>query len=300
MKRVSRDFRKNKLVYLMALPMVVFLIMFKYLPMAGIVIGFQDFKYRVGLFGSRFVGLKHFNSFLNGYYFGRVLFNTLAISFLDLVFVFPMSIILALLLNEVRSERYKRLAQTVSYMPHFISVIVFSGMIIQFCSSRGVINGILSVFGHENTNLLMKPEAFRSIYTISSIWKETGWGSIIYLAAITRVDTQLYEAAQIDGATRLQQLFHVTLPGIAPTVIMMLILKMGSLMNVGFERIILLYNDLTMETADVISTYVYRRGLIDMNYSFSTAVDFFNSVINFGLVILTNFISRRVSETSLW
>jgi len=298
--RIVKDFRKNKMVYLMAVPMVVFLVLFRYLPMLGIAIAFQDFKYRVGFFGSKWVGLKHFQSFVNGYYFGRVVSNTLIISLLDLLFVFPMPILLALLINEMKGQRFKRLVQTVSYMPHFISIIVFSGMIIEFCSLDGLISKIISIFGGERVNLLMKPEAFRGVYTASSIWKETGWGAIIYLAAVTRVDPQLYEAAEMDGATRLGKLWHITLPGILPTVIMMLILKMGNMMNVGFERIILLYNDVTMETADVISTYVYRKGLIDMNYSFSTAVDFFNSIINFSLVLLTNAISRRVSETSLW
>ena len=298
--RIVKDFRKNKMVYLMAVPMVVFLVLFRYLPMLGIAIAFQDFKYRVGFFGSKWVGLKHFQSFVNGFYFGRVVSNTLIISLLDLLFVFPMPILLALLINEMKGQRFKRLVQTVSYMPHFISIIVFSGMIIEFCSLDGLISKIISLFGGERVNLLMKPEAFRGVYTASSIWKETGWGAIIYLAAVTRVDPQLYEAAEMDGATRLGKLWHITLPGILPTVIMMLILKMGNMMNVGFERIILLYNDVTMETADVISTYVYRKGLIDMNYSFSTAVDFFNSIINFSLVLLTNAISRRVSETSLW
>ncbi|MGN0971924.1 MAG: ABC transporter permease [Aristaeellaceae bacterium] len=298
--RIVKDFRKHKLIYLMAVPMVVFLSLFRYLPMLGIAIAFQDFKYRVGFFGSRWVGLKHFKSFVTGFYFGRVVSNTIIISLLDLLFVFPMPILLALLINEMKGQRFKRLVQTVSYMPHFISIIVFSGMIIEFCSLDGLISNLIVLFGGERVNLLMKPEAFRGVYTVSSIWKETGWGAIIYLAAVTRVDPQLYEAAEMDGATRLGKLWHVTLPGILPTVVMMLILKMGNMMNVGFERIILLYNDVTMETADVISTYVYRKGLIDMNYSFSTAVDFFNSIINFSLVILTNAISRRVSETSLW
>lgn len=298
--RIAKDFRKNKLIYLMAVPMVVFLLLFRYLPMLGLSIAFQDFKYRVGFFGSKWVGLKHFKSFVSGYYFSRVITNTLMISFLDLVFVFPMPILFALLINEMRCQPYKRLVQTISYMPHFISIIVFSSMIIEFCSFDGIISKLIVLCGGKPVNLLMKPEAFRGVYTVSSIWKETGWGAIIYLSAVTRVDPQLYEAAEMDGASRIGKLWHVTLPGIAPTVIMMLILKMGSMMNVGFERIILLYNDVTMETADVISTYVYRKGLINMNYSFSTAVDFFNSIINFTLVILTNAISRRVSETSLW
>ncbi|GHU75345.1 sugar ABC transporter permease [Clostridia bacterium] len=298
--RIAKDFRKNNRVYLMALPMVVFLVLFRYLPLLGISIAFQDFKYRVGFFGSKWVGLKHFESFVKGFYFGRLLTNTLMISLLDLAFVFPMPILLALLINEIRSQHYKRIIQTITYMPHFISIIVFSGIIIKFTSMNGVIPSIMSWLGMSRVNLLMQPAAFRSVYTISSIWKEAGWSAIIYLSAVTRVDPQLYEAADIDGSSRIGKLIHVTLPGIAPTVIMMLILKMGSMMNVGFERIILLYNDVTRETADVISTYVYRAGLIDMKYSFSTAVDFFNSIINFTLVIVTNAISRYLSDTSLW
>ena len=298
--RVARDFRKNKRVYLLALPMVAYLLIFRYAPMLGISIAFQDFRYRVGFWGSPFVGLKHFKAFWNGYHTLRVIRNTLIISGLDILFVFPAPIALALLINEVRGSRFKRVVQTVTYMPHFISVIVFCGMILDFLSMDGVLTRMLRALGMPKVNLMMQPSAFRTIYTASSIWKEAGWGAIVYLAAVTRVDTQLYEAAEIDGASRMQKLLNITLPGLVPTIVMLLVLKIGSMMNVGFERIILLYNDVTMETADIISSYVYRKGLIEHNYSFSAAVDLFNSVVNFALVLSANTVSRRLTENSLW
>ena len=298
--RVVKDFRKNKRIYLLAVPMLVFLVVFKYLPILGNVVAFQDFKYRLGLMRSPFVGFKHFEAFLSGFYVERVITNTLVLSFLDILFVFPAPILLALLINEARGTAFKRTVQTISYMPHFISIIVFSGMIIDFLSTNGIAGYFMELLGLQRINLLMRPSAFRGIYTISSIWKEMGWGAIVYLAAITRVDTALYEAADIDGASRMQKLRHITFPGILPTVVMLLILKIGNMMNVGFERIILLYNDITMETADIISSYVYRKGLIELNYSFSAAVDLFNSAINLILILLANGVSRRLTENSLW
>lgn len=298
--RVVKDFRRHRRIYLLALPMIAFLVIFKYLPIFGNVIAFQDYKYRIGILGSPFVGLKHFRAFLSSFYVGRVIRNTLMISALDILFVFPAPILLALLINEVRNTLFKRTVQTVSYMPHFISVIVFSGMIIDFLSMNGIAAYFMKALGLQPVNLLMQPSAFRTIYTVSSVWKEAGWGAIVYLAAITQVDLALYEAADIDGASRLQKLRHVTFPGILPTIVMLLILKMGNMMNVGFERIILIYNDVTLETADIISSYVYRKGLIDLNYSFSAAVDLFNSGINLALVLLANGISRRLTENSLW
>ena len=222
------------------------------------------------------------------------------ISVYSLIFSFPAPIILALLLNELRNKTFKRMVQTISYLPHFISIMVVCGMIIDFTATDGFINDIIEFFGGQRSSLLLKPELFRTIYISSDIWQNVGWGSIIYLAALTGVDTQLYEAAVIDGAGRWKQLLHVTLPGIAPTIVILLILRIGQIMNVGFEKIILLYNPATYSTADVISSFVYRKGLLEFSYSYSAAVGLFNSVINFILLILANKLSKHVNDISLW
>jgi putative aldouronate transport system permease protein len=284
----------------MALPMIVYFILFNYIPMYGVVIAFKDYNIRQGILGSPWAGFKHFISFFHSFYFDRVIRNTILLNIYDLICAFPAPIILALLLNELRKEKFKRVVQTVTYLPHFISMVVICGMIVDFTSTNGLINQILSAFGVKPTNLLTRPELFRTIYISSGVWQGIGWGSIIYLAALTGIDPQLYEAATIDGAGRLKQLWHITLPGIAPTIVILLILRIGSMMSVGFEKIILLYNPLTYETADVIGTYVYRKGLLEFNYSFSTAVGLFESAIGFVLLIVANKLSKKFSETSLW
>lgn len=268
--------------------------------MYGAMIAFKDFSPGKGILGSSWVGLKHFNTFFRSVYFFRIIKNTLLINILNLAFGFPAPIILALLLNELKNAIFKRLVQTISYLPHFISVMVICGMIIDFTASKGIINDLIELFGGERGALLLRPELFRTIYVSTNIWQEVGWGSIIYLAALSGIDYQLYEAATIDGAGRFRQLMHITLPGIAPIIIILLILRIGQMMNVGFEKIILLYNPNTYETADVISSFVYRKGLMEFNYSYSTAVGLFNSIINFTLLLSTNWFSRSVSETSLW
>lgn len=299
-KAIRQDWLRNWKLYLMMLPVIAYYIAFCYKPMYGAIIAFKDFSPGLGIWGSDWVGLENFRDFFTGADFRRTLFNTLNISILSIVFGFPAPIILALLINELNSKRYAKLVQTITYMPHFISLVVVCGLIKDFVSDTGVITSILGLFGVPKTNLLQEPRAFVPIYIISSIWQEIGWGSIIYLAALAGVDQELYEAAAIDGAGRLRQTISVTLPGIAPTIITMFILKLGSVMNVGFEKIILLYQPMTYETADVISSYVYRIGLVDQQYGFSTAVGLFNSVINFALILAANTISRRVNETSLW
>ena len=238
--------------------------------------------------------------FFRDVYFTRILRNTIMISLKDLLFGFPAPIILALMINEVRQNWFKRVVQTVSYVPHFISMMVIAGLIMDFTARDGAINDLLAVFGVERRTMLLVPGLFQPLFIISEIWQKIGWGSIVYLGALTAIDPQLYEAASIDGTGRFGKIIHVTIPGILPTVIIMLILRLGSIMNVGYEKIILLYNPTVYETADVISSYAYRKGLQDMNYSYSTAVGLFNSVINFLLVIGANTISRKVGETSLW
>lgn len=299
-KKIGNDIKKNFALYIMVLPVLVYYIVFHYLPMGGLIMAFEDFKPKLGIWKSPFVGLTNFKDFFSSIYFGRTVGNTLAISGLELLFTFPATILFALLLNEIGNQKFKRTVQTISYMPHFISMVVVAGLIMDFCSSRGLVAQIVSLFTGESVNLLGKPEYWRPVYIVSGLWKELGFGSIIYLAALSGVDQQLYEAAAIDGASRFKQTLHVTLPGIAPTIIIMLILKIGQIMSVGYEKTILLYNPQVYETADIISSYVYRKGLQEFNYGYSTAVGMFNSVINLVLLVTANKISKKMTETSLF
>ena len=299
LKKLACNLRKHKIVYLMFIPVFAYYLIFHYYPMYGALIAFKNYI-PGGSFHCEWVGLKHFRAFFSSYYFPRLLRNTLLISFDSVLFGFPAPILLAFLLNELKSKRYKRIVQTVTYLPHFLSLMVVCGMILNFFSSGGFVNSIIVALGGERKNFLMDPACFRPLYIGSGIWQTIGWGSIVYLAALTGIDPSLYEAARIDGAGRFSQAVHITLPGIMPTIIVLLILKIGNLMNVGYEKIILLYNDLTMETADVISSFVYRKGLLNANYSYSAAIGIFNSIINFGLVIIANALSRTVKQTSLW
>ena len=295
-----RDFTRYKYLYMMAIPVLLYFIIFKYLPMYGVVVAFKNFSPGKGIMGSPWVGLKNIQSFFNSVYAWRVIRNTLMINIYGLIFGFPAPIILALLLNELRNKRFKSVVQTVTYLPYFISLVVVCGIIVQFSSLNGVINDLIEMLGGKRITLLTQPQLFRTIYISTGIWQNLGYNAIIYLAAIAGIDQEQYEAAIIDGAGRWKQTLHVTLPSIAPTIIIMLILRIGSMMSVGFEKIVLLYNASTYETADVISSFVYRRGLQEFKFSFSAAVDLFNSLINFTLVILANRISAKVSETSLW
>jgi len=280
-------------VSLMLLPVVVYYLVFHYLPMYGAAIAFQDFNPVKGIFGSKWVGLENFQDFFSSFYFSRLMFNTIAINVLDLIFGFPAPIILALLINELRWNPFKRLVQTVTYLPHFISVIVVVGMLFDFLARDGLVNQVLAT--GDPIAFMQSPDWFRQLYVGSGIWQHVGWGSIVYLAAIATIDPQLYDAAKVDGADRFRQMWHITLPGIMSTIVILLILRMGSLMSVGFEKIILMYNPLTYETADV-----FRRGILQADFSFSAAVGLFNSVINFGLLLAANRISRRLTEHSLW
>lgn len=297
---LSRDFLRNKYIYLMLLPVVIYYIVFYYFPMYGAVIAFEDFNPAKGILGSSWTGLKHFNDFFGSFYFLRIFKNTVLISFFTLIFGFPAPILFALLLNEVKRLYFKRIVQTVTYLPHFISTMIICGIVIDFTARNGLINYIVQYFGGENSSLLLRPELFRTIYVSSEIWQTLGWSSIIYISALSGIDPQLYEASEIDGAGKLRQAWHITLAGISPTIVILLIMEIGSIMNVGFEKIILLYNPAVYETADIISSFVYRKGLIQFDFSFSSAVGLFNSIINFILLITANFISKKVNETSLW
>jgi putative aldouronate transport system permease protein len=297
---VVKDYKLNKSLYLLFLPVIVYYAVFHYYPMYGAQIAFKNFLPAAGISGSPWVGFLHFQNFFNSYYFWRILRNTVVISLTNLVFGFPAPIILALLINELRGRYYKRFVQTVTYMPHFVSIVVICGMIHEFTKNDGMITVLLGYFGFQQQNMMNNPQLFVPVYVISGIWQEVGWGSIIYLAALAGIDQELYEAAAIDGAGRWKQTWHITLQGILPTIVILFILRMGRMLNVGFEKIILLYNPVTYETADVISSFVYRKGLQEFNFSYSTAVGLFNSVINLALLIITNKISKRASETSLW
>ncbi len=298
---LARNIRDYPLFYLMLLPVLAWYIIFQYGPMYGLLMAFQRYLPTKGILGSQWVGLKNFSDFLADPYFLRVVRNTLIINVYLLLFAFPSAILFALLLNELRLPKLKRVTQTITYMPHFISAMVICGLAVDFFRANGLLTTLLvDFFGVEKTNLLSVKGAFRPIYVGMQIWQETGWDSIIFVAALSGIDPTLYEAAVMDGASRFKRAVHVTLPGIMPTIVILLILRIGNMMTLGWEKIVLLYNQMTYETADVISTYVYRRGLIQFDYSFSTAVGLFNSVINFLLLIAANAVSRKVNETSLW
>jgi putative aldouronate transport system permease protein len=298
--KIKKDFKRNYSVYLLFAPVLVYYIIFHYAPIYGLVLAFKDYLPSKGIFGSAWVGLENFQRFFSSVYFWRTLRNTLLISIYELIFGFPAPILFALLLNEIRSTLFKRTIQTVTYLPHFISTMVICGMILDFSLQKGLFNDVIAFFGGARADLLMRQEMFRPIYIASGIWQGVGWGSIVYLAALTSIDQELYEAAYIDGAARFRQTIHITLPCLLPTITILFILKIGGLMSVGFEKIFLLYNPTTYEVADVISTFNYRKGLVEFDYSFSTAVGLFNSAINIILLVTANTISRKANETSLW
>ncbi len=296
----ATDFRRHKYKYLIILPVLIYVAVFCYKPMYGVLIAFQNYQPAKGMADSQWVGLLQFQRAFSDMYFWRALKNTLTISFLSLVFSFPVPILLALILNEVKVKWFGRTVQTITYMPHFISLVVVCGLVNSFCQSEGLITDLLVFLGVERENLLANPSYYYPIYIISGIWASAGWDSIIYLAALAGIDQEQYEAARVDGASRLQQLFYITLPGLMPTIVMLLILRMGSILGVGYEKTLLLYQPLTYEVADVLSTYVYRKGIIDTNYSFSTAVGLFDSLVGLVLVTTVNKISKKFGQSGLF
>lgn len=296
----KRDFRMNWKVYLLVLPVILYFIVFNYLPMGGLIMAFQKFTPTKGFFGSEFVGLENFIQFFTAPNFFQILRNTFVISLLGLVIGFPLSIVFALLLNEINLSFFKKTVQTISYMPYFISTVVICGLVIDFVSSNGVITNLLVQFGFERENLLLNPDYFWAINLLSDIWQGLGYGSIVFIAAISGVSQELYEAAAIDGAGRFKRALNVTIPGIMPTIITMLILRTGLIMTVGFDKILLLYNPSIYETADVISTNVQRMGLVKMQYGYSAAVGLFNSVVGTTLLLVSNAISRKYTESSVF
>lgn len=299
---LKKDLKRNYSLYLLVLPVIAFYFYFHYKPMYGLLASFQDFSIRRGISGSEWVGFENYKRFFDDPYFMRNIVNTFRISISSILFGFPAPIILALLLNEVNNGFFKRTVQTVTYLPHFISLVVICGMVSDYVASDGFITKIVSSITNKPVmeSLLNNSALFVPIYILSDIWREIGWGSIIYLAALSGIDQGLYEAASIDGAGRLRQTWTITLPSIAPTIITLFILRLGSLMSVGYEKIILLTNPYNAETSEILSYYIYKRGIEGGEYGLATAAGLFNSIINCALVWLTNSISKRVNEVSLW
>lgn len=288
-------------LYLLLIPVMLYYIVYQYLPMGGLVMSFQNYIPALGFFDSQWVGFDNFIRFFESYSFWRVLINTIEVSVLQLIFGFPFPVILALLLNEVRNKYFKRTVQTITYAPHFISTVVLVGMMTLVLSpSTGIVNKLIESLGGESINFMTEPGWFKPLYVISDIWQNAGWGAIIYVAALSSVDPQLHESAVIDGANRWQRIWHINLPGILPTIIIMLIMQTGRVMNIGFEKVFLMQTDPNLVASDVISTFVYRNGLIQGQLSFAAAVGMFNSVINFLLVFVVNKISNKLSDISLW
>lgn len=298
----SRRRRRKGLIYLsFMIPGLLFYLIFHYAPMYGTVIAFKDYNPFVGFWDSAWVGVKHFDEFFHSLYFGRLLKNTFLLSFANIVFSFPMPIIFALMLYEVRSNRLRSCIQSLSYFPYFVSMVVLCGLVRNFTSpSTGLVNAVITALGGTAIDFMSSPGWFRPVYIISGIWQGMGWNSIIYYATLTSVDISLFEAADIDGANRLHKIWYISLPSLMPTIITLLLVNLGNMMNVGFEKVMLLYTPATYETADIISTYVYRSGMVSLQYSFASAVGLFNSLIGIILISIFNLLARRLSGTSLW
>ncbi|MEG2570000.1 MAG: ABC transporter permease subunit [Clostridia bacterium] len=298
---LKKKFKDGKYLFLLVIPTIICLALFYYLPMYGIIIAFMDYKPFNGITGSEWVGLDNFTRFFNYKFFWRILLNTLQLSVYSMLWGFPAPILLALVLNETTNVKFKKVVQTISYMPHFYSTVVVVGLFtMMLAPTGGLITKFLENFGITDLNLLADSRYFRTLYIMSEIWQSVGWGAIIYLAALTNVDPQLYEAATVDGAGKLRCLWSITLPSIAPTIVTMLLLSLGGMLNIGFERAFLFQKPTTLETSEIISTYVYKAGLQTNNFSYGTAVGLFNSVISLVLLLASNFVAQRVSETSLW
>lgn len=297
---MKRELYRCRYLYLLVALPVIYFIIFKYTPMYGLIIAFENFKIRKGYFGSDWVGLKHFAKYLTDPSFWVLVKNTLLLSFWQILVVFPVPILFALFVNELPGKHFRNLVQNVSYLPHFISVVVVVSMLTMFCSKDGLINDIIAAFGGERTSFMLQSGSFRPLYVISELWQNMGWSAIIYISALSGVDVQLYEAAKMDGAGRLKQMRHITFPSILPTITTMFILQMGRIMNISFDKVLLMQNPATYEVSDIISTYVYRRGLEGSQYSYAAAIDLFSSVINLFMLCSTNAISKSMGQNGLW
>lgn len=297
---LAMEWRRNWVLYLMMVPALAYFLVYCYMPMFGLVIAFQDYRVGDSFLGGNFVGLKHFTDFFQSYYFGRLMKNTVFLSLGVLIFGYPVPLIFALLLNEVKHVKFKKLAQTITYLPHFISLVVICGLILDFTKLDGLVNTIIKAFGGNPIAFMSKPEWFKPVYIISDIWATFGWNSIIFIAALLGIDSELYEAAGLDGAGRWQKIRNISIPGIAPVIVTTLLMKLGRVMSLGFEKVFNLYNTGTYETADIISTFVYRQGILNANYSSAAAIGLFNAMINLALVVAANRISKKLTDSSLW
>ena len=296
-KNISRDYE----LYILILPVLIYFIIFHYVPMIGVQLAFKEFDPRMGIFGNEWVGLKYFQRFISSYDFTRLIKNTFGISIYSLLVGFPAPIILAVMLNEVVHKPFKKAVQTVTYAPHFISTVVFVGMLITFLSpSSGIVNILLQKIGIAPIHFMQEPDFFKTIYVFSGVWQGAGWGSIIYIAALSSVPPELYEAARVDGITKIKKIWYIDLPCILPTILIMFILQIGNIMNVGFEKVFLMQNSMNVSSSQVISTYVYNVGLVGIQYSYSTAIGLFNSLINFVLLITSNLLVKKAGGSSLW
>lgn len=300
LKQLLIDIKRDKYLYLLMVPCLLFFYFFAYRPMYGLQIAFKDYSLFKGIEASQWVGLDNFITFFNSPYAWRLIKNTLVINLYSIILGFPMPIIIALLFNEVRHKKFKSIGQTITYLPHFISVVIVAGMVVNFMAPSGIINNLLEMLGMDRTYFLTQAEYFRGIFTSMNIWKESGFAAVIYISALSGVDQQLYEAAEIDGANRWQQLKNITIPSIMPTIVIMFILRIGRLLTLGFESVLLLQQPATYETSDVISTYVYRLALTNGSYDIAAAVDLLNAFISLVLVFTANKLTKKFSETSLW
>ncbi|MCL2834884.1 MAG: ABC transporter permease subunit [Treponema sp.] len=299
--KALRKIARNWDLYIIIAPVVLFFCIFHYAPMYGLQLAFKNFLASRGIWGSPWIGFANFTRFFNSFYFVRLIRNTIGLSFYQLAIGFPAPILLALMMNEVRSRFFRKTVQMVTYAPHFLSMVVLVGMLFAlFDVERGLVNNFLKLLGADPVSFMGSPQWFKTMYVFSEVWQNAGWKSIIYMAALAGIDPQLYEAASVDGASKLQKTINITIPGILPQAIILLILDVGHIMNIGFEKVYLMQNAVNMEASDVISTYVYKTGILGAQYSFTTAIGFFNSAINVVLVLLVNRIARKVSDTSLW
>ena len=300
-ENIAKRLIKTWQLYVFVIPAVIYFIIFCYIPMYGVQLAFKDYNPMLGMMGSEWIGFDNFIRFFKSYQFKQLLENTLVLSLYQLVAGFPIPIILAILLNQLRGSRFKKLVQTVTYAPHFISIVVLVGMLNIFLSPRGgIINQVIQLFGKEPILFLGKEEYFRHIYVLSGVWQNMGWNAIIYLAALSGVSTELHEAAIMDGASKIKRILHVDLPAILPTVMIILVMNFGSIMSLGFEKAYLMQNSQNISSSEIIATYVYKMGLLNAQYGFSTAVGLFNSVINCTLLIIVNKVSKKISDVGLW
>jgi len=300
-RRIGKNLYRNRFIYLMILPVVAWFIIVRYIPMGYLSISFYDYKLLRGFAGSKFVGWKHFQQFIGGMNFTQLMVNTLSLNLLALVFSFPLPVIFALFLNEIQSQKFKRTVQTISYLPHFLSTVIIVSLLNTMLSTQtGAVNAWLKAMGFDAIYFMGDPNWFRPVYILSNIWQETGWGAIIYISALSGINPELYEAAHADGAGRFRKMWHISLPGIRETIVIMLIMRIGQLMNVGFEKPFLMQNSLNLSVTEIISTYVYKIGLQQNNFSRASAIGLFNSVISLILVLLANTTSRKLSDTSLF